>query len=145
MQDRILKFLKDKNLSSSKFASVIGVQPSGVSHILSGRNKPGFDFIIKILSRYPELNADWLLLGKGKMYKEMRQSSIFDNIPDNKVKYSHQEAEKAKNIDERLATKDETPGSPVQDAPTETHRPKEVERVIIFYTDKSFDEYLNKP
>ena len=43
--------------------------PSGISHILSGRNKPGFDLLQKILRRFPRINPDWLLLDSPQMYR----------------------------------------------------------------------------
>src|SRR4030066_1678355 len=70
MKDRIIKFLTQENLSATKFADEIGVQRSSISHILSGRNNPSFDFIQKILTRYRNLNSEWLLLGSGPMYKK---------------------------------------------------------------------------
>ncbi len=69
MQARLQQFLQAENISPSQFADHLGVQRSGVSHILAGRNKPGFEFIEKMLHRYPALNAEWLITGKGKMYK----------------------------------------------------------------------------
>lgn len=67
MINRIQLILKTKNISPSQFADQIQVQRSGVSHILSGRNNPSLDFILKILKTYPEIDADWLLFGKGQM------------------------------------------------------------------------------
>ena len=67
MISRIQLILKTKNISPSQFADQIQVQRSGVSHILSGRNNPSLDFILKILRTYPEIDADWLLFGKGQM------------------------------------------------------------------------------
>ncbi len=69
MKERLLKFINSIGLSSSRFAEEIGIQPSGVSHILSGRNNPSYDFIVKILSKFPDLNPDWLILGKGEMFR----------------------------------------------------------------------------
>lgn len=69
MEDRLLKLLDTEQLSSSKFADVIGVQRSSVSHILTGRNKPSFDFLQKTLKAFPMLNSDWLILGEGEMYE----------------------------------------------------------------------------
>lgn len=69
MEDRLLKLLDTEQLSSSRFADVIGVQRSSVSHILTGRNKPSFDFLQKTLKAFPMLNADWLILGEGEMYE----------------------------------------------------------------------------
>lgn len=81
MEDRLLKLLDTEQLSSSKFADVIGVQRSSVSHILTGRNKPSFDFLQKTLKAFPMLNADWLILGEGEMYEGERGpggGSLFD-------------------------------------------------------------------
>ncbi len=70
MKDRLLLFLNKEGLSATVFADEIGVQRSSISHIISGRNNPSYDFIIKILEKYSYLNAEWLLTGKGDMYKE---------------------------------------------------------------------------
>lgn len=70
MVDRITLLLKARNISASQFADEIGVQRSSISHVLSGRNKPSLDFIQKILVKYPEINPDWLLFGKGAMNLE---------------------------------------------------------------------------
>lgn len=70
MKDRLQQFLTLEQLSPARFADILGVQRSGLSHILSGRNKPGFDFISKMLQKFPQINSEWLLTGKGKMYKE---------------------------------------------------------------------------
>lgn len=61
---RIRKIISDNNLSYSSFADRIGVARSSISHILSGRNNPSLDIIIKILQSFDEINADFLLTGK---------------------------------------------------------------------------------
>ena len=61
--NRLLKILENKNLSASQFAEKIGVQRSSVSHILSGRNKPSLDFIIKIITVFSDISLDWLIKG----------------------------------------------------------------------------------
>lgn len=68
MVDRINLILKAKNLSPRQFAEEIGIQPSGMSHILSGRNRPSLDFVMKVVSRYPEIDIKWLTLGIGEMF-----------------------------------------------------------------------------
>ena len=87
MEDRLLKLLDAEQLSSARFADVIGVQRSSVSHILSGRNKPSFDFLQKTLMAFPMINADWLILGKGNMYEgevNTVSGTLFDQVPVNK-------------------------------------------------------------
>ncbi|HOW32555.1 MAG TPA: helix-turn-helix domain-containing protein [Bacteroidales bacterium] len=70
MKDRIQLLIKAKNYTAAQFADEIGVQKSGVSHILSGRNNPSLDFVQKILARFPELSTDWLLFGRGPMMQK---------------------------------------------------------------------------
>lgn len=69
MNIRLQQFLAAENISQAQFADTIGVARASVSHILAGRNKPGYDFITGMIAHYPALNVDWLLTGKGKMYK----------------------------------------------------------------------------
>jgi len=69
MNNRIGKLLHVKDVTASKFAEMIGVQPSNISHILSGRNKPSLDFIVKVAETYPDISLEWLIFGKGNMYK----------------------------------------------------------------------------
>lgn len=71
MNNRLQQFLELENITPARLADTLGVQRSGLSHILSGRNKPGYEFITKLLTKYPHINSEWLLIGKGKPYKEM--------------------------------------------------------------------------
>lgn len=83
MEERFLRFLESEQLTSSKFADVIGVQRSSVSHVLAGRNKPSFDFLQKTLKAFPMLNASWLILGDGVMYHDKpvaASGTLFDHF-----------------------------------------------------------------
>ena len=71
MNNRLQQFLELENITPARLADTLGVQRSGLSHILSGRNKPGFEFITKLLTKFPHINSEWLIMGKGKPYKEM--------------------------------------------------------------------------
>ena len=62
---RLEKVIDFYSETASSFAEKIGVQRSSISHILSGRNKPSLDFVLKILSVYPEVELHWILNGKG--------------------------------------------------------------------------------
>ena len=53
-----------------ELADRLGVARAGVSHILSGRNRPGFDFLEAMAIHFPDISMDWLLTGKGRMYKD---------------------------------------------------------------------------
>lgn len=71
MNSRLEQFLAAENISQSQFADTINVARASVSHILAGRNKPGWDFLNSMMEHYPNLNIEWLMNGKGKMYKTM--------------------------------------------------------------------------
>lgn len=128
MVDRILALLKEKELTPSQFADEIGVQRSGMSHLLSGRNKPSLEFIMKILRRYPDVKSDWLLYGKDEPDQELksvpgkeevREATLFDLPPANE--------EKSESRVPRIQRKDKPE--------------KKVEKIVVFYDDKSFREY----
>jgi transcriptional regulator with XRE-family HTH domain len=135
MKDRILDFLKAENKSSSQFAEEIGVQPSGISHIISGRNKPSLDFILKMLEKYPFLSTEWLLFGKGDMYKDQSMQELFteakENIRDNPA------VERDKSTD--IAQNDA--GKPVEIVPLVKVK-GDVERIAWFYKNGTFREYF---
>jgi len=79
MKDRIILLIKAKNLTAAQFADEIGVQKSSISHIISGRNNASLDFIQKVLLRYPEVNMEWLMFGKGPLFKGPESSSNVSN------------------------------------------------------------------
>ncbi|RLD54296.1 MAG: hypothetical protein DRI97_11775 [Bacteroidetes bacterium] len=82
MKERLIQLLDLEQLSPSKFADIIGVQRSSISHVISGRNKPSFDFLQKTLKAFPGLNATWLMLGEGTMYEQMGRKvsgNLFDS------------------------------------------------------------------
>jgi hypothetical protein len=113
------------------------VQRSSVSHVLSGRNKPGFDFIQKILAAFPEINGDWLITGSGDMYKKKSPSNeLFETgteaqLPDNKEKIER----KPVTTSSKKPDKEEVKGQ----------KRREIERVIVFYSDRTFREYDSEP
>ena len=69
MREKLQILMNSENLTGSKLAEYLGIQPSSISHILGGRNKPSLDFVQKILQRYPRINPDWLLLDSDEMYR----------------------------------------------------------------------------
>lgn len=69
MREKLLDIMKSEGLKPSQLAERLEINPAGISHILAGRNKPSFDFLQKMLTKFPRLNPDWLLLDKGPMYR----------------------------------------------------------------------------
>lgn len=74
MREKLLDLMKNEGLKPSQLAELLGINPAGISHILAGRNKPGFDLLQKILRRFPRINPDWLLLDSDKMYRDENTS-----------------------------------------------------------------------
>ncbi|ALJ04051.1 DNA-binding protein [Pseudalgibacter alginicilyticus] len=107
--------------SASAFAESIGVQRSSISHILSGRNKPSLDFVMKIINSYPEVELYWLLNGKGHFPPDKKMV-----VPENL--FTTPKSEIPPNTQHII--KKETPG-------------KKIERIVIFYSDGSFENFQN--
>lgn len=141
MNSRLQQFMIAENLSQSQFADKIGVARASISHIMSGRNKPGFDFILGMARSFPALNLDWLITGKGKMYKQSEVSlkvepvdnDLFSNndfiedepvTPD--VKKVVQPIQKISNV------ADIAPKKPLE---------RGISRIVVFYDDNTFQEF----
>lgn len=124
IQDRIRTIIKVNNLNASTFAERIGVQSSGVSHILSGRNKPSMDFIEKVLKEFPRVDAGWLITGNPPGYKQ----------PMEKDEKRGGEPTPVRN----------TPDPAEEDVPiTSPKSGRRIEKIVIFYDDRSFEEYVS--
>jgi DNA-binding XRE family transcriptional regulator len=81
---RLKKVIDFHQLTASMFADKIGVQRSSISHILSGRNKPSLDFILKVIAEFNEVDMYWLLNGKGTFPKKTATPtpSLFNTDPE---------------------------------------------------------------
>ncbi len=142
MKERLLDFLKAENKSSAQLAEEIGVQASGISHILSGRNNPSLDFVLKMLEKYQFLSTDWLLFGKGSMYKDIKMQTLFDeNIGinrDDDPKLIKNEPHKSE-IEFQDVRKDQLNKD---SAVPFKNRTSAVEKIVWFYDNNSFEEYF---
>lgn len=81
MKERIVALMDYFHMTPGQFADRISVQRSSISHILSGRNKPSLEFIQKILRHFPEINTDWLILGKGEIMDKQKTEIREDQKP----------------------------------------------------------------
>jgi transcriptional regulator with XRE-family HTH domain len=133
MTERILSIIKYLNLSPSDFAEEIGVQRSSISHLISGRNKPSLEFIQKILSRFPEINTEWVINGSGEMVKGM-SNQVTGELPFTEPMFKEKQEipQVEKKIGPRINTKKKTI------EPEE----RQVEKIIYLYKDKTFREYF---
>jgi len=166
MNQRIELILKTKNISASKFADEIGVQRSSISHILSGRNNPSLDFIQKILKRFPDISSSWILTGTGTMYNtpnlfsnalEENEEDLIEKFITEPIKELNSEStnipkenrEEEYYIKENVKHVKNFKKKPPLDSIQEeipvyynnNRSRKKIERIIIFYDDKSYREY----
>ncbi len=142
IKDRITKIIKSKKLTSSKFADIIGVQRSSISHILSGRNKPSLDFIQKILNNFQGINTDWLLFGKGEMYRESSApKTLFDQPPPVSSKKQDKKEDKSSEKQDSPSKKEEKKLISSSHSLFTHPEGKKIEKIVLFYTDKTFTEY----
>lgn len=76
MNKRLLQFLAAENITQTQLAETLDVAKASVSNILAGRNRPGYDFIESLMLHYPSLNIEWLITGKGRMYRSEADSAL---------------------------------------------------------------------
>lgn len=81
MKQRLEQFLQAENISKAQFADTIRVARAGISHIMAGRNNPSYEFIVNTMKAYPDLNIEWLLTGRGKMYKSAEERITQNDTP----------------------------------------------------------------
>ncbi len=115
------------NLSAALLADKIEVQRSSISHLLSGRNKPSLDFVLKILKTFPEVELYWLLNGVGTFPKSINQKKETSSTP---TLFSNEKRDAVeKVIPEKIIENSKEVSS------------KEIERIVIFFKDGSFKNY----
>lgn len=120
MNRRLLQFLQAENITQTQLADTLSVARGSVSNILAGRNKPGYDFLESLILHYPNLNLEWLLSGKGKMYHDASEAS-------------------APSVE----------SAPAQDEPVQLDlfsipapsTNKEISKIMVFFSDKTFQEF----
>ncbi|WP_046756776.1 helix-turn-helix domain-containing protein [Kordia jejudonensis] len=125
---RLRKILEYYGLSASAFADKLSVQRSSISHILSGRNKPSLEFVMKILNAFPEVELYWLLNGKGSFPKKVVTENVATSTPITTPKIVHEETSKSFPLEESIISKSTAQG-------------KKIDKIVIFYTDGTFEAY----
>jgi DNA-binding XRE family transcriptional regulator len=145
IKERIMEFLRNENKSSAAFAQEIGVQPSAISHIVSGRNKPSLEFVLKMLNKYPYISTEWLLFGKGSMYTAKPVKDLFSQELSDSVKPDQGEI-KGSPTSEGIFSIEQTvskgkPGK-ISSEELKNRKLKKTNRIIIIYDDSTFSEHL---
>lgn len=147
MREKLLELMKCEGLKPSQLALMLEIKPAGISHILAGRNKPGFDLLQKILRRFPRLNPDWLILDSGAMYRDA--SSNRELCPKVNTGLFDAEASTETQIAAETLGTNKTPNMSVSDFPfpelsSQASDAAAIERIVVFYTDQTFVSFHPK-
>ncbi len=121
MNKRLQQFLAAENITQAKFAETIGVARAGVSHVLSGRNKPSFEFLDSMARNYPTLSLEWLISGRGKMYKDGRQAETTQILDSHEPELFSEAAQ-------------------IPEMQTVESNDRSIVKVVLFYSDGTYQE-----
>ncbi|QHT71200.1 helix-turn-helix transcriptional regulator [Rhodocytophaga rosea] len=127
LNTKIKQLLLFKDMSPSRFADEIGVQRAIISHILSGRNRPSLEVVQKIIRRFPELGMDWII-------------EEDDTLDEGEIIDKNQPAQPASAITVKTDSLKDQPLKEYQ-ANQEIVAERKIEKILIFYSDKTFTEY----
>jgi transcriptional regulator with XRE-family HTH domain len=137
-------------LNASSFADKIGVQRSSLSHLLSGRNKPSLDFILKILDVFPDVDLYWVLNGKGTFPKNTEYIDTKENAVEEVVKQTIPSPLTSKSIPENLFSEIKNT-NPINASETKKIESQniarestsgEIDKIVIFYKNGTFKSYV---
>ncbi|MCD8447565.1 helix-turn-helix domain-containing protein [Tenacibaculum finnmarkense] len=131
---RLKKILSYYNLTSSTFADTIEVQRSSISHLLSGRNKPSLDFVMKTVNKFPEVDLYWFLYGEGEFPKK-EKVVIAEEIKEEITKNKEETKPTLLSADENLIKKVDL------EMKTPNIGDKKLVKIILLYNDGSFNEF----
>ena len=126
-RQRLEQVIESEKMTAKQFAQEVGIQAGTISNILSGRNNPSLDVLQRVLNRFRSLSSDWLILGVGPMYRQngaVVEQSLFDVRP-----------EEAPQVADTQKTEQSPAPSKTEPTPV-----KLVDKILIFYTDGTFEE-----
>lgn len=144
MQERFKQLLEEKGLTATKFAALIKVNASAMSHILNGRSKPGFDVLDKIAQAFPDVNLNWLISGKGELFNTSPAKEKQAEIPVQKSLFEVAEIDKQENTTDYTqpaAKPISSPETEMAAAIMQTPATKKIKRIVLFFSDGSFEDY----
>ncbi len=131
---RIEEVRNNHQLSAAAFAAMIGVQRSAMSHILSGRNKPSLEFLMKIYETFEEVQLDWLILGHSSPPLQKNDNDLFQTINDD-IKILQTESEVVA-ANQKIEIENQPSNQPI-----EGESPKEI---VYLYDNGSFERFTPK-
>jgi predicted transcriptional regulator len=124
---RLQKILDFYGVTATSFSEKIAFNRSTISHLLSGRNKPSLEFVMKVLQTYPEVDLYWLLYGKGSFPTPLNKVSTQIKTTSKQNEIPVIDAENS--VFENIAIKNSNTSA--------------IERIILCYKDGTFKQYNN--
>lgn len=142
MKERIIQIMEHEGLTSSKFAEEIGIQRSAMSHIISGRNNPSLDVLLKVLARFTYVDSDWLLFGKGEMMREhvVAEPDLFANMVESVGK--EPVASEYRKENGVKTPSDDIKNTVIEKVVYKEIPPKTISRIMIYYSDNTFETFV---
>jgi len=143
MKHRLQEILSYYQLTAAEFAKSIGINPSGLSHILSGkRNNLSIDTILKILNKYKDIKLEWLILGKGMMISGDSEANLIFNNENSLFSERNEEAlnDNTNCENDKTAKISSITSVENKDINKEYDVLKKVVKVLLIYDDNSFEE-----
>lgn len=143
IKDRIAHIIRAKNLTATQFAEMMQIQPSNVSHLLSGRNKPSLDFLIKLKDVFPEYSFDWIILGKKPITLSERPQSVKEELHNSDQLPI---VETSSNLGDIFSVTEKSEQDAINTiTETKIEQSKQVKQIVYIYDDNTFEIYhLNK-
>ena len=144
-RERLAKIIESEKLTAKQFAEMLGVSAGTISNILSERNKPSVDIYVRILNCFRTISPDWLMLGTGSMYRPnggVTQAELFGDLRPELPSDTPASADRtavsmpAQPLADKPAYS--LPDKPARPAPVSA--PKQIARIIIYYTDGTYEE-----
>ena len=135
MDKKLRILMQNENLSASKLADILEIKPAAVSHILSGRNKPSFELICKIVNRFPNINPYWLLGDSQDILNSNAQIPTSQNFTENEATLFDDAEKKVENPEMTTVSEPTTLPSLSR---------SDIEKIIIVYRDQTFEELRPK-
>ncbi|AFL82087.1 plasmid maintenance system antidote protein [Aequorivita sublithincola DSM 14238] len=137
---RLEKILDYYGITATAFAEKIDFNRSTISHLLSGRNKPSLEFVLKLLQKFPEVELNWLLFGKGS-FPIISESKPVE-VP-TKQEFPNSEVNSPDLFSETTNSERQKNNSEQEKVIQMNKNGKEIEKIVIFYQDSSFNVYQN--
>lgn len=145
IKDRLSHILRAKNLTATQFAELMQIQPSNVSHLLSGRNKPSLDFLIKLKEVFPEYNYEWIILGKKPITTNdsniFNKESLFDKVEMTKYDENVEVTDKNFVLKSQEVDTNDNPVDTIIPEITNNITTGGLKQIIYVYEDHTFEVY----